>query len=63
MDTFKQRLRARIDKQGEKIDRRFKDRPISKEKYERLMTWIGGFVIAYLIFSLMCVIKVIGEMI
>jgi len=63
MNTFKQRLRARIDRQGEKIDRRFKERPISKEKYERLMTWIGGFIIAYLVFSLMCVIKVIGEMI
>lgn len=63
MPTFRQRLRTRIDRQGEKIDRRFKGRPISKARYERIMTWIGGAIIAYLVFSLMCVIKVLGEMI
>ena len=61
MHTFRERLRMRIDRQGEKIDLRFKDRPISKERYEKLMSLIGALILAYMVFSLMCVIKVIGE--
>ena len=61
MKTFRDRLINRINKQGEKIELRFKDRPISKERYERLMLWIAGAILCYLIFSLLCVIKVIGE--
>lgn len=51
----------RIDRQGKKIERRFRDRPIAKEKYEKLMIFIGALVIVYLVISFFCVVKVMGE--
>lgn len=59
--TFKERFQERLNAQGRKIDKRFKDRPISRERYEQLMSVIGGLILAYLVFSLLCVIYVIGE--
>ncbi len=59
--TIRDRFKERLKKQGEKLDLRFKDRPISREKYENLMAWVTGAVIAYLVISFLCVIKVIGE--
>ncbi len=59
--TFKDRFKERVMKQGEKLENRFRDRPIARERYETLMTIIGAVILAYLVFSLMCVIKVIGE--
>ena len=59
--TFKDRFRERVMKQGEKLENRFRNRPIARERYETLMTIIGAVILAYLVFSLMCVIKVIGE--
>lgn len=59
--TFKDRFRERVMKQGKKIENRFRDRPIARERYETLMTVIGAVILAYLVFSLLCVIKVIGE--
>lgn len=51
----------KLDVQGRKIERRYKDRPIAKEKYERRMTFIGAVLILYLMFSFLCVMKVVGE--
>lgn len=59
--TFKDRFKERVMKQGEKIENRFRNRPIARERYETLMTVIGAVILAYLVLSLMCVIKVIGE--
>lgn len=59
--TFKERFRERLNQQGEKLEKRFKDRPISRKRYEQLMSVIGGLILAYLVFSMMCVIYVIGE--
>ena len=59
--TFKDRFKERVMKQGEKLENRFRDRPMARERYETLMTIIGAVILAYLVFSLMCVIKVIGE--
>ena len=47
--------------QGQRIDKRYKDRPISKEKYERRMLLIGAVILLYLTFSFLCVMKVVGE--
>lgn len=59
--TFKERFQERLNAQGRKIDKRFTDRPIAKERYEKIMTFIGAIVAFYLVFSLLCVIYVIGE--
>lgn len=59
--TFKERFRERLNQQGKKLEKRFKDRPISRERYEQLMSVIGALILAYLVLSLMCVIHVIGE--
>lgn len=61
MKTLRERINERIAQQGEKLDRKYEGRPISREKYERIMSIVAGVVIAYLAFSLMCVIKVLGE--
>lgn len=61
MNTFRQRFRRRLKVQGQRIDKRYKDRPISKEKYERRMLFIGAVILLYLTFSFLCVMKVVGE--
>lgn len=59
--TFKEHFKERLELQGKKIDYRFKNRPIAKKRYETIMTVIGAVIMTYLVFSLMCVIYVIGE--
>lgn len=59
--TFRERFRERLERQGKKIEYRYRDRPISKERYEKRMMWIAGAVVLYLVLSLLCIIKVIGE--
>lgn len=59
--TFEERLKQKLKKQGEKIDLRYKDRPISKEKYEKVMVFIAALILVYLLFATLCVVKVIGE--
>ena len=59
--TFEERLKQKLKKQGEKIDLRYKDRPISKEKYVKVMIFIAALILVYLLFATMCVMKVIGE--
>ena len=59
--TFRERFETKLKKQGEKIDQKYKDRPISKEKYEKVMVFIAALILAYLLFATMCVMKVLGE--
>lgn len=59
--TFKERFRSRLEMQGKKIDMRYKDRPISKEKYEKRLQVVWGVIIFYLMVSFLCVLKVVGE--
>lgn len=40
---------------------RYKDMPISKEKYEKRMQIVGGIVLFYLVVSFLAIVKVIGE--
>ena len=56
--TFKEYFKERLVKQGEKMEKRFIDRPIAKKQYENIMLFIGACLMVYLVFSLMCVIYV-----
>jgi len=55
-EVFKERLRY----QGEKLKKRFDGRPYSLERYKRTMTIIAGFILAFFLFSIMCIIYTIG---
>ena len=59
--TFKERFETKLKKQGEKIDQRYKGRPISKEKYEKVMIFVAALFLVYLVFATLCVVKIIGE--
>lgn len=59
--SVKEWFRERLNEQGEKVKNRFIDRPVAKKRYENLMLMIGSFILAYFVFSLLCVFKVIGE--
>ena len=59
--TFREWFRKRLHRQGMKIERRYKDRPISKERYEKIMICIGAIILTYLVISFMCVLYVAGE--
>ena len=59
--TFREWFRKRLHRQGLKIDRRYRDRPISKEDYEKRMIFIGALIVTYLVFSFMCVLYVAGQ--
>ena len=53
-------FKKRIKYQGEKFEDRFTDRPISRERYKRLMLFIGSLILAFFLFSIMCIIYTIG---
>ena len=58
--NFRTYFRARLDRQGEKLKKRFADRPYSEERYKRTMTFIAALILAFLVFSIMCIIYTIG---
>ena len=53
-------FRKRIKYQGEKLEIRFTDRPISRERYKRLMLFIGSHILVFFLFSVLCIIYTIG---
>ena len=54
-------LNEKLAKQGEKLDKEYRDRPNARKRYERKAIIIGALVLVYGMISLLCVIQVIGD--